>query len=190
MCCLAPFCRWLAPFLPLAAFPCFVPPCPHSCTFLLQSAQLHWTPWACQTLRFVSLPVATFQFACGFLITQQSVWQMRSVSCLCSSVGFVPLCVLVYGFPLYLLSPSVLKRSLTRYPLGSRGSPLLHTLAQTSLPLFREVENLASVWFILSHDSFILYFLKPFQFHWKCKSFQKGTDLLVPTVPANTAYSV
>lgn len=81
MSCLAPFCRWLTPFVPLAVHCCFVASHPHSCTFLHQSSQLHW-PQASQMLRFFSL-VASVWFASGCVITCQLMWLMRSVSCLC-----------------------------------------------------------------------------------------------------------
>lgn len=139
---LAPFCRWLAlshPFLSIPplllpnALPLLVPP--SVCT-VPPTPPTH-SPWM---LRFASLWDVKCQFACRFYTAHQLVCLRRFVLLFASLIFICQVCVSAYsfyGFLLFLLSPFVSKRFLTRYPQRSRYSLLPHTLTFL-IPFFPE----------------------------------------------------
>lgn len=144
-CCLSPFCRWLAHFVPLAVYHCFVPPRSHT------SSSVCTAPL---TPSGIPEPRVCILISCNFPICLQFL-NNPSVS-MTDEVCFLPLSLLVHLLGLCLCVFLFMSAPFTYYPLRYRKCPwpdnlkgaealLLNTLARMSLPVFREVENRASV---------------------------------------------
>lgn len=151
---------------------CPLPPHPHSCMSFMHLHRYtnhlgHPGP-SC----FHPYQLQLYQSACGFLITHHLglFLVFASVS---SSVGFVSLCA-VFVVPPLLVMPFGIGNVLDQIPIREqRLSPFTYPCTNRFASIPGKLKTLLQCRVFLFHNSFILYFLKPFHFVWKSKSFQK-----------------